>query len=83
MAVTPTRFQNAFQQRIYSFLEKFGQDGQIQAQGGMNCLLAGQQIDAYFDYELKKFAATESGRATVVKMLSGKIEQKFKGFAEL
>ncbi|MCS6936383.1 MAG: DGQHR domain-containing protein [Candidatus Bipolaricaulota bacterium] len=36
-----------------------------------------------FTDELKKFAATESGRAAIVKMLSGKIEQKFKGFAEL
>jgi DNA sulfur modification protein DndB len=36
-----------------------------------------------FTDELKNFAATESGRAAIVKMLSGKIEQKFKGFAEL
>ncbi|MCS6902841.1 MAG: DGQHR domain-containing protein [Candidatus Bipolaricaulota bacterium] len=36
-----------------------------------------------FTDELKKFAATESGRAAIVKMLSGKIEQKFRGFAEL
>lgn len=51
MAVAQTRFQNAFEQKIYSFLERFAQDGWIQLQGGANHFLAGQQMDASFDYE--------------------------------
>lgn len=51
MTAVQTRFHNAFEQKIYSFLERFAQDGQIQLHGGADYFLAGQQIDAAFDYE--------------------------------
>ncbi len=51
MAVAPVRFHSAFEQRVYSFLEKFAQAGQIELHGGADHFLFGQQIDAAFDYE--------------------------------
>lgn len=51
MATTQVRFHTAFEQKIYSFLEKFAQAGQIQLSGGADFFLFGQQIDAAFDYE--------------------------------
>nr|BAL57369.1 hypothetical conserved protein [uncultured Acetothermia bacterium]BAL58885.1 hypothetical conserved protein [Candidatus Acetothermum autotrophicum] len=51
MAATQIRFHSTFEQKVYSFLEKFAEAGQIQLHGGADHFLFGQQIDAAFDYE--------------------------------
>ncbi len=46
MAVAPVRFHSAFEQRVYSFLEKFAQAGQIELHGGADHFLAGSSTSS-------------------------------------
>lgn len=70
MAVAQVRFHNAFEQKIYSFLEKFAQAGQIELHGGADFFLAGQQIDAAFDCQnYRVLVACKEQDAPVISLL--------------